>query len=204
MSRTAQASESGSKPNTVRTGVTGRNSNWPARGGSSAFWGDVDFDAGLLRVEHQLTRATREKPARRVRLKTKGSRREIRLEPALAALLRRHKLASPFSTDEAFVFATSEGTAFYYRNVAERGLKKAADAADLNREGLPRLSAHDLRHSYGSHLVLSGLDVVRVSRQLGHARPSITLDVYAHEVEQAQHGDDVTAKLTSAFGGILP
>jgi hypothetical protein len=40
---------------------------------------------------------------------------------------------------------------------------------------------------YGSHLVLSGLDVVRVSRQLGHARPSITLDVYSHEFEQAQH-----------------
>jgi hypothetical protein len=51
--------------------------------------------------------------------------------------------------------------------------------------------------------VRSGLDIVRVSRQLGHARPSITLDVYAHEVEAAQHADDLQAKLTASFGGIL-
>jgi integrase len=68
---------------------------------------------------------------------------------------------------------------------------------------VPKLSFHDLRHTYGSHLVLSGLDVVRVSRQLGHARPSITLDVYAHEFEQPQHAEDVAVKLTAAFGGIL-
>jgi integrase len=49
----------------------------------------------------------------------------------------------------------------------------------------------------------SGLGVVRVSRQLGHARPSITLDVYSHEFEQTQHADDVTAKVTAAFGGII-
>ena len=42
-----------------------------------------------------------------------------------------------------------------------------------------------------------------VSRQPGHARPSIALDVYAHEFEQAQHAEDVTSKLTAAFGGIL-
>jgi hypothetical protein len=42
-----------------------------------------------------------------------------------------------------------------------------------------------------------------VFHDVGHARPSITLDVYAHEFEQAQHADDVAAKLTAAFGGIL-
>lgn len=166
-------------------------------------WGDIDFEVGVIRVRHQLTRATRAEPAKRVKLKTKGSRREIRLEPDLTALLRKHKLASPFSADSHYVFVTLEGTPFYYRNVATRGLDKAACAAGLNRDELPKLSFHDLRHSYGSHLVLSGLDVVRVSRQLGHARPSITLDVYAHEFEQAQHATDVTAKLTAAFGGIL-
>jgi Phage integrase family len=91
----------------------------------------------------------------------------------------------------------------YYRNAATRGLTRAAEGAGLNRHGMPKLSFHDLRHSYGSHLVRSGLDVVRVSRQLGHARPSVTLDVYAHEFEQAQHAEDVREKLTAAFGGIL-
>jgi hypothetical protein len=38
---------------------------------------------------------------------------------------------------------------------------------------------------------------------MGHARPSITLDVYAHEIEETQHGDGVSAALSGAFGGIL-
>jgi integrase len=117
--------------------------------------------------------------------------------------LRRHKLASAFSTGDDYVFATSEGTPFYYRNVASRGLAKAAEAAALNRDGLPKLSFHDLRHTYGSHLVRQGLDVVRISRQLGHARPSITLDVYSHEFEEVTHADDVSEKLTAAFAGVL-
>jgi len=163
----------------------------------------VDFDGGVIRVRSQLTRATRQEPARRVRLKTKSSRRDIRLEPSLAALLRRHKFASAFSTGEDYVFATSEGTPFYYRNVASRGLAKAAEAAALNRDGPPKLSFHDLRHTYGSHLVRQGLDVVRISRQLGHARPSITLDVYSHEFEEVTHADDVSEKLTATFAGVL-
>ena len=167
-------------------------------------WGDVDFDGGVIRIRSQLTRATRAQPARRVRLKTKGSRRDVRLEPSVAVLLRRHKLASAFSTDDDYVFVTSEGTPVYYRNVANRGLTKAADAAGLNRDGLPKLSFHDLRHTYGSHLVRQGLDIVRISRQLGHARPSITLDVYSHEFEEAAHSDDVSEKLSAAFAGVLP
>jgi integrase len=87
--------------------------------------------------------------------------------------------------------------------VANRGLTNAANAAGLNREGLPRLSFHDLRHTYGSHLVRQRLDVVRVSRQLGHARPSITLDVYSHEFEEVEHADDVSDKLSAAFAGVL-
>jgi integrase len=75
-------------------------------------------------------------------------------------------------------------------------------ARDRSRASAPRPRARR-GHTYGSHLVRQGLDVVRISRQLGHARPSITLDVYAHEFEQAQHEDDVGTKLTAAFGGII-
>ena len=37
---------------------------------------------------------------------------------------------------------------------------------------------HDLRHTFASHLIVDlGLDVVQVSRILGHASPSTTLDI---------------------------
>jgi hypothetical protein len=34
---------------------------------------------------------------------------------------------------------------------------------------------------------------------MGHARPSITLDIYAHEFEEARGSDDIAQRLTSAF-----
>jgi hypothetical protein len=47
--------------------------------------------------------------------------------------------------------------------------------------------------------VRQGLDPVRVARQMDHARPSITLDIYAHEFEEARGTDDIAARLTAAF-----
>jgi integrase len=45
---------------------------------------------------------------------------------------------------------------------------------------LPRVMFHALRHSHASALIASGVDIVTVSRRLGHGSPAITLGVYAH------------------------
>jgi integrase len=39
---------------------------------------------------------------------------------------------------------------------------------------------HGLRHTHVSQLIASGLDVLTISRRIGHASPSITLNVYGH------------------------
>ena len=62
---------------------------------------------------------------------------------------------------------------------------------------------HDLRHTFGSQLVRHGADVVTVCRQMGHARPSTTVDVYSHEFAGVQHRDSVASRLTDAFSGLL-
>ena len=90
-----------------------------------------------------------------------------------------------------------------YRNVSTRGLDKAADAASLNPAAVAKLTFHDLRHTYGSHLAQSGLDPVGVQRQMGHARPSITMDLYVHEFETARRREQVTDRLTAALGGLI-
>jgi integrase len=43
-----------------------------------------------------------------------------------------------------------------------------------------RHSFHGLRHTCASLLIASGLDILTISRRLGHANPSITLNVYGH------------------------
>ncbi|MGE5689176.1 MAG: tyrosine-type recombinase/integrase, partial [Pseudomonadota bacterium] len=128
-------------------------------------WQDVDLDEGLIRVRHQLSRAKRGKPARLLPLKTDAAARDIFLLPQLAALLRKHKahgFSRGFAKPEDYVFTTSIGTPINQRNVSARGLEKAADRAGLNRKGLPRVSMHDLRHTFASHLILDvGLDMSR-------------------------------------------
>ena len=45
---------------------------------------------------------------------------------------------------------------------------------------LPKVTLHALRHTHVSQLIAAGLDVVTVSRRIGHSNPTVTLNVYAH------------------------
>ena len=42
------------------------------------------------------------------------------------------------------------------------------------------MSFHALRHTHASALIAAGVDVVAISRRLGHANPTVTLRIYAH------------------------
>jgi integrase len=168
-------------------------------------WTDVNLQDGFIHVRYQLSRPTLDNPAHRVRLKTAAATRDIPLLPQLAAVLKRHKLAARHSADGDYVFATATGTPLGYRNVERRGLGHAADGADLNSGDCTRLRVHDLRHTFASHLIIDlKLDIAHVSRILGHARPSITLDTYTHLYNQAQHSDDIRNRMArSQFGGLI-
>jgi integrase len=44
----------------------------------------------------------------------------------------------------------------------------------------PNVTMHAWRHTHASQLIASGLDVLTISRRLGHASAAITLSVYGH------------------------
>jgi integrase len=46
--------------------------------------------------------------------------------------------------------------------------------------GVPAVSLHSLRHTHASLLLSRGVDVLTVSKRLGHSKVAITLDVYGH------------------------
>jgi integrase len=39
---------------------------------------------------------------------------------------------------------------------------------------------HALRHTHASQLIDAGVDIVTIRKRLGHAKPDITLRIYAH------------------------
>jgi len=156
-------------------------------------WGDVDLAGGSIRVSKALDRQ-----GQRVDPKTLQAVREVVLMPALTQLLREHKLASPFSRPIDFVFASATGSPLYWRNVARRGLGAALEAARLEH-----VRWHDLRHTFASLLIAQGANVVYVSRQLGHASPDITLRVYAHLFDRAEHAQRASDALEASFGAMV-
>lgn len=62
---------------------------------------------------------------------------------------------------------------------------------------LPDIHLHDLRHSAITALIASGMDVVSVSHFAGHSKPSITMDVYSHYLQEKD--SKMANSLTKAF-----
>lgn len=50
----------------------------------------------------------------------------------------------------------------------------------LKQAGLPNLRFHDLRHTFATHALTSGVDAKTLSGILGHTKTSFTLDTYTH------------------------
>lgn len=168
-------------------------------------WEDIDFATGVVNVRAQLSRAHRGAPARRVPPKTPSALRGIPLVPQLADVLLAHRRASAFGAGGDWVFTTGRGTPLGHRNVQRRAPGHAATIAGLENGDWPPLRFHDLRHTFASHLILDlGLDVVQVSRILGHARVTTTLDVYSHLFDEAHHAAEIRARMAaSAFAQLL-
>jgi integrase len=76
---------------------------------------------------------------------------------------------------DALVFCNDDGSPIKPNNLS----------VTWNREirridGVPPVTFHSLRHCHASALIKDGIDVVSVSKRLGHSSPVITLKVYAH------------------------
>lgn len=82
----------------------------------------------------------------------------------------------------ALVFQTSSGRSPGRRN-ALRALQTAAVNAGLVKDDQEPIGLNDLRHSLAANSFALGLTDVEVARLLRHAKPKVTLTVYADLVE---------------------
>jgi len=114
--------------------------------------------------------------------KSKAGRRDITLPDILVAALReyrkaqlelRMKLGAGRLPDDALLFGDING------NPVPPNVISAAwsDFAASKRVGMPELTFHALRHTHASQLIDANVDIVTISKRLGHAKPDITLRI---------------------------
>jgi integrase len=145
-------------------------------------WNRVDLDAKVIQVREALEQTKahgiRFKPA-----KTRAGRRDITLPDVLVEALREHRKAAlelrmqlgiGKLADDALLFATVDGGPLS-PNAQSAAWADFADSIDM-----PDVTFHGLRHTHASQLIDASVDIVTISKRLGHAKPDITLRIYAH------------------------
>jgi integrase len=145
-------------------------------------WSRADLDKKVIQVREAIEE-TEEHGIRFKAPKSKAGRRDITLPDILADALRDHrkaqlevrmKLGLGRLPDDALLFSDIEGAPL------SRNALSATWADFAASIGMPEVTFHALRHTHASQLIDAGVDIVTISKRLGHAKPDITLRIYAH------------------------
>lgn len=126
-------------------------------------WGDVDLSGEVIHVRRSRVRSSHKLQTQTTKSRT--SVRDVPISPELLPILRAEYRLSP----SAWVLPCAPET------LARRWKRVQADAG---------LSAgyrlHDLRHTYGTRLILAGCNVRVVQYCLGHSSLEVTARIYSH------------------------
>lgn len=138
-------------------------------------WIDADLSKGRIRIEQQAVEVAGRIVFRAP--KTKAGRRTIHVSDRVLAAIEQRKA---FALKEghaasALIFPNRNGEPMRRSNFGARHW-----APLLSDLGLAHRGFHHSRHTAATLMLGAGIPVHEVSRILGHARPSITLDIYAH------------------------
>ena len=139
--------------------------------------------------------------------KTEAGRRPLKLGEGVLHKLRIHKeqqavqkaLAGTQWKENDLIFPTRIGTPEDPGNLRKDFLRV------LDQAGLPHIRFHDLRHTSASIQLNRGVPILVVSKRLGHANPSTTLNVYSHlYMESQDEADRVMDEILSPVLVTLP
>jgi integrase len=139
-------------------------------------WSDIDMDRGLIHC-----RGT----------KTKHSKRTIEVSQGIVGLLRHHRSTqleqrlrkARYWEELDLVFPSTIGKQWLGR-LFYREYKTVVNRSALKDNS--SVTWHTLRHTAASQWILHDVDIFTVSRRLGHASATFTMDVYGHLLKGQQ------------------
>lgn len=151
-------------------------------------WQDFDDKTGRLHIHRSVS--NRKGGGIRVgETKTESGARTILLPPSTAEILKQRKKKS---YSEWIFHNPTVPELPMNPSSAYRHLKTLLKNAEL-----PLIRFHDLRHTFATHALNSGVDAKTLSGILGHTNASFTLDTYTHMTT------DMHRKAAGVVGGFL-
>jgi integrase len=144
-------------------------------------WGAIDWERKSLRVTEALEETTAGGLAFKCP-KSDAGKRTVTLPDVAIDVLREQRrrqleqrmaLGMGRAADDMLVFSRLDGSPSSPRALSKEWRLAAASIG-------VKASFHSLRHVHVSHLVNAGIDPVRISKRIGHADVSTTLNTYSH------------------------
>lgn len=168
-------------------------------------WKDIDFEKGCISVTKQLTRHHNKHDSANPSVldiappKTESSIRKVYIIDALKSELLNYKDKAVAWKEEHglqhceddFLFTSSKNTAIEPRRFYQY-YKELLEVA-----GIEDATFHSLRHTFATRCLESGIDIVTVSKILGHADSRITANTYSHLLPEYQKNE--IAKIMPLF-----
>jgi integrase len=162
-------------------------------------WPNVDLDARVVRVVEFTSTIGYEVVASAG--KSRDAIRTIDLDDQLVAILRdqrkrqaEERLATLDQIESDHVFTGAAGGPYHPQTLS----RQLADLSVL--AGLPRLTAHGLRHTSATLMLASGIPPKVAAERLGHADATLFTNLYSHVTPTMQR--DAADRLGAAlFGG---
>lgn len=165
-----------------------------------ARWEDANLPERVLHIKQTLQKVNGE--FRFPQPKTEQGKRTVGLKPFVIKKLRNHRTAQnkdrmkmgPGWKDLDLICTRGDGSPID-PNEFTKATKRLCKVAGLAQN--TRL--HDLRHSAASIFMASDMSVLQVSKELGHAKASFTMDVYGHVLDE-DTSRAATKAMSDAFG----
>ena len=137
-------------------------------------WSDISFENSTLTVNG--TQARTENGVEIIAPKSRSSKREIPIPVILI-----NKLKEIPQTCE---YVLSKNNKPVDIRTYRRNFKKL-----LQKAGLPDIKYHALRHTFSTRALEVGMDYKTLSEILGHSSVGITLDLYAHSLNEHKRNE---------------
>lgn len=149
-------------------------------------WRDLDLPRSRLEIRQTIVSV-----GYKIELstpKTFKGRRAIALDRGSVESLDRHRVAQQAErvnaqglyVDNDLVFAHEDGRPIHPDSLSQTFERRSRHAQ------VPRIRLHDLRHTYATLALASGVHPKIVSERLGHASVAFTLDVYSQAIPSMQ------------------